>query len=138
MVVALVVGFAVWLVLFLLRKKRPAARRMPVIVTYPRRRPPRTHVPHVLYGYKWSLTRRWCYFGISNEEDARAARHEAKSWWHPYSTGTMHIVGRFPDRQSALDAERRAIGRAVAAGEQLTNTHHNPRPVRRSDVRIAA
>jgi hypothetical protein len=102
----------------------------------PRRQPPRADVEHVLYAAHWQFTDRPMYFGISNDLAARAKRHAATSWWWRFSDRELHVIGRFPTRAAALAAERRAIPIAVRAGERLTNTHHNPRPVRKGDVRV--
>ena len=103
------------------------------------RAPPREDVEHVLYVARWAHNERPCYFGISNDQMDREAGHKRRSWWWPYCTGQLQVVGRFPNRTEALAAEKRTIYRAAMAGEQLTNVQHNPRrPVRRSDVRLAA
>ncbi len=144
MLEAFILVLAVWLLLVTLYRvfrRRPAARpvhhvdpRQPVPV---KRKPPRANVEHVLYVVYWAFTLSPCYFGISNDPGGRGKGHARRSWWWPFSDKTLHVIGRFDSRPLALAAEARAIAVAVKQGERLTNTHHNPRPVRKEDVRRA-
>lgn len=132
---------ALWLLLALIRQVRSSRTRgrtptAPPLRPAPKRRPPRADVQHALYVAHWAHTDRPMYFGISNNIGARAKRHAATSWWWQFSGRQLHVVGLYPTRASALAGERQAITAAVRAGERLTNTHHNPRPVRKGDVRV--
>jgi predicted GIY-YIG superfamily endonuclease len=101
----------------------------------PVRRPVRTEVPHLLYCYEWSPrfgTGR-IYYGISNEPENRHARHLTDpndQWWMRLSTGVMIPLCRYPNRDVARAAERRAVRAGAYAGEDLANDQHHPLKVR--------
>jgi predicted GIY-YIG superfamily endonuclease len=140
----ILVALAVWLLTVAIYRglRGPRApRRVPPSPRRPRRGLPREDVEHVLYRVDWALWRpgRPCYFGITNNLAERQAGHARRSWWWPLSTRRLTVIGRFPSRSAALAAERRTIRTAVVSHrERLTNTQHNPRPVRRHDVRLVA
>lgn len=123
---------------------RPLSPRAPAAP--PRvRRPVRADVPHTLYRYDWlpevataARIPADCYYGISNEEAARHARHgrdPADDWWYRQSTQTMHIVAVLPNRAAAKLAERNIVRSRSLAGAHLANNHHNVRRPARAQYR---
>jgi hypothetical protein len=124
-----------WAVAAQIAKGR-AATALPPPLPVPVRRPVRTDVPHALYYYLWApwsgRTGR-CYWGISNEPEARHARHGVDpddQWWYRQSTGIMYYDHWEPNRDDARAAERQAIRADAFAGAYLANDHHNPLKVR--------
>ncbi len=119
--------------------RRPPRRPIsPTAPVRPRstRSPGRDDVPHALYRYPHATRPGSIYYGISNDPDARHARHARDPrarWWFSRSTGVMVIVAWFPNRTEAMAAESRAIRTAALAGEDIANDHHNPnRRIRRA------
>jgi hypothetical protein len=107
------------------RGETPSAPPLPV----PVRRPVRTEVPHLLYYYRHATLPGRIYWGISNEPEARHARHLTDpddQWWMVQSTGIMYHHRWLPNRAAARAAERAAIRASAHAGEPIANQVHHP------------
>lgn len=101
---------------------------VPPPLRVPARRPIRTEVPHLLYFYR-STTGPRIYWGISNDPDARHARHltdPKDQWWMSRSSKVMYYDHWYPNRTTALAAERRAIRASAYSGEPIANQVHHP------------
>jgi GIY-YIG catalytic domain. len=83
--------------------------------------------PHALYRF-YGAGGTLLYIGITNEIPRRLKDHSRnKPWW----LGVTNIkVEHYPNRQSVLEAERRAI----IAERPLYNDQHNPMPLRRIEA----
>lgn len=83
--------------------------------------------PHALYRF-YGAGGTLLYIGITNEIPRRLKDHSRdKPWW----LGVTSIkVEHYPNRQSVLEAERRAI----IAERPLYNDQHNPTPLRRIEA----
>lgn len=130
-------AWLVFVVLYRVLRGRPAPRPVPRIAPVRRRALPREDEPHVLYRFDWMVWRpgRPIYFGITNDLPERTAGHARKSWWWKLAVPEPTVIGRYPSRSAALLAEKQIIKlTAIAYREKLTNTQHNPYPVRRRDV----
>jgi predicted GIY-YIG superfamily endonuclease len=129
-ILLILAGIGLLLFVVLRQGGRPPARPAPL----PRpagtpRRQIRVDVPHLLYVYEWAAGGD-CYFGISNEPDARHRRHGVDPddrWWYEQTTKVMHELAWYPNRAAALAAERAAIRAACSVGAALANTVHNTR-----------
>lgn len=133
----LLIALAVGLVVAVIRQVgRPASSGIVRHRPAPARRPVRTEVPHLLYCYRRPDGSR-IYGGISNEPEARAARHLVDPddrWWIVQTDGIMYPLRWLRNRDVARVAERALVREMHYAGEGPANYHHNPgrrRAVRR-------
>lgn len=125
---------AVWLLAALVARALRGRRARPAPVVYPtrpaiRRAPVREDVPHALYAYLWASRPGRRYIGISNEPAVRHRRHETDpdaQWWFQQTTGVMHVICWYPNRDTARAAERATVRAAALNGEDPANDHHNP------------
>jgi hypothetical protein len=130
----ILVGMAVGLLAAVRRnvRRRPpnvAGRSRPAV-----RRRIRIDAPHLLYCYRRPDGSR-IYGGISNEPEARAARHLVDPddrWWMVQSDGVMYPIRWYPNRLTAGTAERTLVREMYYRGENPANYHHNPGRMRRA------
>jgi len=119
-------GGLLWAVGAAVARGEPAP--VPPPLPAPVRRAIRTEVPHLLYFYRHSTGGR-IYWGISNDPEARHARHLSDpddQWWMRQSSGVMYYAKWYPNRVTARAAEREAIRASAYAGEQIANQVHHP------------